>query len=150
VAKHIWLVRHYQRETIATAMVAYNTARAVGYLDVPEACRFVGYTMECLRQSGSGAITHLWNSVAKSGHRYSRGKNAGNYELAGRRILAQRLRLACTGLNGESMLGALIRAFEEEGEWQPLYDYLQERDNLWNYEQLVQVLKNGLPPPPQR
>jgi hypothetical protein len=163
MAKHIWLVRRYQRETLATAMVAYNVARVVGKLAIPEACCFVGYTLESIRQSGRGkaggrpldftpdpdgpdTITRMWNVVHRTGHRYSRGKNAGNYQVAGRLMLAQRLRLACGGLGGELMLGALIRALEEGGEWQPLHDYLEERAGVAGYEPVREALANGLPP----
>jgi hypothetical protein len=162
MSKHIWLVKHYQRDTLATAMIAYNVARAVGNLGIPEACCFVGYAIESMRQKGRGntrgdpldftsdldasnTITLLWNRVVRSGLRYSRGKNASNYELAGRRMLAQRLVISYEGLSNEPMLGALIKAFEDDGEWQPLHDYLEERAGVAGYEPVRKALANGLP-----
>jgi hypothetical protein len=163
MSKHIWLVKRYQRETLVTAMIAYNVVHVVGDLPIPEACCFVGYALESVRQSGRGkagghpldftpdpdvsnTITRLWNVVHRTGHRYSRGKNAGNYQLAGRRMLAQRLRIAYDQPEVEPMLGVLIKAFEDDGEWQPLHDYLEERAGVDGYEPVRKALANGLLP----
>jgi hypothetical protein len=143
MARHVWLINRFQTETVDNAAYIYRQARHAG-LNLLGACCFVGYTIECCRQKGADAVEPvpiLLATSARSGHRYARGKNGANYELAGRRLLACYLRDACwwPDRGDDRLLLTLIVAFGEEGHWQPLQDYLEERSGDPHYDGVREV-----------
>lgn len=106
MATHVWNQVHenrdgmlhsrFQTETLLTAALALDAA--AGKLHNPAAVyTWVGYAAETFRQSGRGRWAHhgisvmgtLWSGACRSNHRYSFGKNAGNYERAGRALVKQ-------------------------------------------------------------
>jgi hypothetical protein len=120
---------------------------------LPALC-FAGYVMETTRQQGGGAsrsmiisgwakwTRRIWNGAVRSRHRYSRGKNQGNYELAGRKMLAAAIRIVYgeTHDGPEPRLGGLLLKLEETGDVLPvLRDYLEEH----RYEECLLILEGS-------
>ncbi len=96
MAAHVWNQKTYGESAVGTILAAYRTARRDG-LGFVDACRFAGYALESIRQKGQasggyGSPNRVWQAALLSRHRYAKGHNAGNYELAGRRVLCQHLR----------------------------------------------------------
>jgi hypothetical protein len=100
MSKHIWLVERFTERTLKQAQVAFALAVEHG-LDFEAACRWVGYALESSRQKAlvvsvpgqiypyrPATLCDQWESAVRSKHRYARGRNAANYLLAGRKLLA--------------------------------------------------------------
>lgn len=164
MAKHIWLVKRFMPPTVDMGVAAYRIARTIGKEDLLPACQFAGYCVEQIRQKGRGSssgpfglerspkgiIDYIWDRASRR-KMYAVGKNAYYYLYAGRRLLATRLRdrVAQCGHTHGSLLGALIVAFEELSEWQPLHDYLEERGGPFE-QSLDTLLMEGEPLPVRR
>jgi hypothetical protein len=100
VARHVWDTKRYADATLDHALRAGWVAIGGGLIEAGAVCRWIGYNVEAIRQRGfrdgyyaehGGATTPalMFRSASSSGHRYARGRNSGNYLLAGRRMLSQ-------------------------------------------------------------
>jgi hypothetical protein len=168
MSRHVWNVQRLSRDTVQRGLYAYCLARNGGDLDsvqegrarfdpirsyIPSLC-FAGYVMETTRQKGGGVLHNLvergwsawiqqiWNGATWSHHRYTRGKNRGNYELAGRKMLSAAIRIVYgeTHSGPEPQLGSLLLKLEETGDVLPvLRDYLEEN----RYEECLLILEGS-------
>jgi hypothetical protein len=89
VSRHVWDTLKFTVDCCVKNGLEFDLATA-----------FVGYVLEKLRQEGHGrlggrqflityslAAKWILEAANRSKHRYSRGKNATNYRLAGRRVI---------------------------------------------------------------
>jgi hypothetical protein len=159
MSDHVWKVQRMSRDTIQRGMFAYRLARTESdskplRLDYLPALCFAGYVMETIRQQGGEPqcrmrevgwpawICRIWNGTVRSHHRYARGRNRDNYELAGRKMLAAAIRLTYGHIHGgpEEQLGGLLLKLEETGDALPvLRDYLEEH----RYEECLLILEGS-------
>jgi hypothetical protein len=168
MSRHVWNVQRLSRDTVLRGLYAYCLARNGGDIDAIHEGRvqfglirsdllslcFAGYVMETTRQQGGGRIIggslrdvrgwtrQIWLGTIRSHHRYARGKNRGNYELAGRKMLAAAIRLmyGCSHDGPEIQLGSLLLKLEETGDVLPvLRDYLEEN----RYEDCLLILEGS-------
>jgi hypothetical protein len=159
MSNHVWNVQRFSRDTIQRGLYAYRLARTESdskpaRLDYLLALCFAGYVMETIRQQGGEPqcrmrevgwpawIHKIWAGTIRSGHRYARGRNRGNYELAGRKMLAAAVRLTYGHSHGgpEEQLGGLLLKLEETGDVLPvLRDYLEEN----RYEECLLILEGS-------
>jgi hypothetical protein len=98
VSKHVWDTVKFKPRSLDTGRSAVDLIVDRG-LEFNLAMTFIGYALETLRQEGYGrtswiarsdyqeAVKAIYLQVLRSRHRYSKGKNATNYRLAGRRML---------------------------------------------------------------
>jgi hypothetical protein len=98
VSKHVWDTVKFKPRSLDTGADAVACCVKNG-IEFDLALAFIGYTLEKLRQEGYGrtswiarsdyqeAVKAIYLQVLRSRHRYSKGKNATNYRLAGRRML---------------------------------------------------------------
>jgi hypothetical protein len=160
MSRHVWNVQRFSRDTVLRGLYAYCLARTESdskplRLEYVPALCFAGYAMETLRQQGGGRaisnrvenrwqvwIREIWNGATWSRHRYARGKNQGNYELAGRKMLADAIRIVYGEIHGgpEEQLGGLLLKLEETGDVLPvLRDYLEEN----RYEECLLIFERS-------
>jgi hypothetical protein len=95
MSSHLWDVKRFKPETVEAALVYFRWL--VGReTSLEAATTFVGYALERQRQAGGGtalplapsvSIRAFWDRLESSGHRYARGRNAGNYAAAGHALL---------------------------------------------------------------
>jgi hypothetical protein len=90
MSRHVWLTKRFLPATINRAMADYEEAKKGG-ASLEEALQFMGYAHESETQKGVFGIVR-YDRLAKTNHRYRRGKNGSNYLDAGRRMLCQYLR----------------------------------------------------------
>lgn len=168
MSKHIWLIKRLSPTIVRQGLYAYCLARNGGYdpldsllpaegeaqllcLSYLPALSFAGYVMESIRQKGgvvdgipSGRTyraRHIWYG-ARSHHRYAKGRNARNYELAGRKMLAAVIRSVYgrTHNGPDEQLGGLLFKLEESGDALPvIHDYLEES----RYEECLLVIEGS-------
>lgn len=125
MASHLWNVKKFSPHVVAEAVETFEEALNVVGSDV--AIGLTGYVLESIRQSGRGSPPRrIIQGAIKSGHRYSRGINALNYQIAGAKLLAAAFRKQIVlGSEGE----AVLRSFEESGDVTPLSIFLDYLDD---------------------
>lgn len=149
MSSHVWLAKRYTPTTLAMGLEALHIALDWG-AELELACCFTGYALERIQQAGglapsaaypwrkdSFGLAVFWRRAAYTKHRYSRGKNAVGYTLAGRKVITQYLRPSIP----ERGTGAqLLQAFAEGQDCAyALHDWLEEN----GYSEEAGVLRSN-------